>query len=160
MQVEATGLQPFTQYYYQFIVCDSENASPVGRTKTAPAPSDDVSEVSVAVYSCSNYPFGFFNAFGNPARKDSVDYVLHLGDFIYEYAEGAYGWGWSIDRITQPNKEIRTLYDYRKRHASYRADSDSILSFASYAWIPVWDDHGKCPRGISRNALQLAPCEE
>lgn len=141
IKVEATGLQPFTQYYYQFIVCDSENASPVGRTKTAPAPSDDVSEVSVAVYSCSNYPFGFFNAFGNPARKDSVDYVLHLGDFIYEYAEGAYGWGWSIDRITQPNKEIRTLYDYRKRHASYRADSDSILSFASYAWIPVWDDH-------------------
>ncbi|KKY20427.1 putative alkaline phosphatase [Diplodia seriata] len=129
------------KYFYQFVVCDSDNASPVGRTKTAPAPDDDVSELSVAVYSCSNYPFGFFNAFGNSVRKDSVDYVLHLGDFIYEYAEGAYGWGWAIDRVSQPNKEIRTLYDYRKRHASYRADRDATLSFASYAWIPVWDDH-------------------
>ncbi|KAL1634050.1 hypothetical protein SLS58_010844 [Diplodia intermedia] len=141
IKVEATGLKPFTQYFYQFVVCDSDNASPVGRTKTAPAPDDDVSELSVAVYSCSNYPFGFFNAFGNSVRKDSVDYVLHLGDFIYEYAEGAYGWGWAIDRVSQPNKEIRTLYDYRKRHASYRADRDATLSFASYAWIPVWDDH-------------------
>ncbi|KAF9638957.1 Alkaline phosphatase D-related protein [Lasiodiplodia theobromae] len=141
IKVEATGLKPFTQYYYQFTVCDSNNASPVGRTKTAPAPDDDVSELSVAVYSCSNYPFGYFNAFGNSVRKDSVDYVLHLGDFIYEYAEGAYGWGWAIDRISQPNKEIRSLYDYRRRHASYRADFDAILSFASYAWIPVWDDH-------------------
>lgn len=36
--------------------------------------------------------FGYFNAFGNPARKDSVDYVLHLGDYIYEYAgDGDYG---------------------------------------------------------------------
>ncbi|KAL1638335.1 hypothetical protein SLS56_000143 [Neofusicoccum ribis] len=141
VKVEATGLQPFTQYYYQFVVCDSDNSSPVGRTKTTPAPGDHVSNVSIAVYSCSNYPFGFFNAFGNSVRKDSVDYILHLGDFIYEYAEGAYGWGWSIDRISQPNKELRTLYDYRKRLASYRADPDSTLSFGSYPWIPVWDDH-------------------
>lgn len=140
-QVEATGLQPFTQYYYQFTVCNSNNKSPVGRTKTTPNANDKTAAVSVAVYSCSNYNFGFFNAFGNPARKNSVDYVLHLGDFIYEYAEGAYGWGWSIDRITQPNVETRTLYDYRKRHATYRADLDSRESFASFAWIPVWDDH-------------------
>ena len=26
-------------------------------------------------------------------RKDSVDYVLHLGDYIYEYKNGEYGWG-------------------------------------------------------------------
>jgi len=43
--------------------------------------------------------------------------------------------GWSIGRIPQPNDEIRTLYDYRKRHASYRADGDSLLSFGNYAWI-------------------------
>jgi len=28
--------------------------------------------------------FGYFNAYGNPVRKDSVDYVVHLGDYIYE----------------------------------------------------------------------------
>ncbi|KAK4952892.1 hypothetical protein LTR66_013705 [Elasticomyces elasticus] len=141
VKVEATNLDPYTRYYYQFTVCGSDKSSPVGRTKTAPRPDDDVTEVSLAVYSCSNYPFGFFNAFGNTARKDSVDYVLHLGDYIYEYAEGAYGWGWSIDRVHQPNVEIRTLYEYRKRHASYRLDPDAQLSFGTFPWIPVWDDH-------------------
>lgn len=52
--------------------------------------------------------FGFFNAYGNPVRKDSVDYVLHLGDYLYEYKNGDYGWGNSIDRIPQPDHEIYT----------------------------------------------------
>ncbi|MCJ1461329.1 hypothetical protein MMC28_011711 [Mycoblastus sanguinarius] len=65
-------------------------SSCIGRTKTTPAPNDLVTKIGLAVYSCSNFPFGFFNAFGNPARKDSVDYVLHLGDYIYEYKNGDY----------------------------------------------------------------------
>jgi alkaline phosphatase D len=153
--VEATGLQPYTQYYYQFNVCNSNIKSIVGATKTTPKPGDETTEISLAVYSCSNYNFGFFNAFGNPARKRSVDYVIHLGDFIYEYAEGAYGWGWSIGRIPQPNDELRTLYDYRKRHASYHADLDSIASFQSYAWIPVWDDHEVADNSYRRASLNL-----
>lgn len=87
-QVEATDLKAFTQYYYQFTVCNSNKASILGRTKTTPEKNDKVSKVGLAVYSCSNYPFGFFNAYGNPARKDSVDYVIHLGDYIYEYKVG------------------------------------------------------------------------
>ena len=87
MQVEATGLQPFTQYYYQFNVCNSTNKSILGKAKTTPAPNDPTASVSLAIYSCSNFNFGFFNAFGNPARKKSVDFVIHLGDVIYEYAQ-------------------------------------------------------------------------
>ena len=141
VKVEATGLQPFTRYYYQFTVCNSHVKSIVGRTKTTPNPTDDTSNVGIAVYSCSNFPFGFFNAYGNPVRKDSVDYVIHLGDYIYEYANGDYGWGQSIDRIPLPDREIYTLYDYRKRHATYRTDQDLILSHANFPWIAVWDDH-------------------
>lgn len=55
MKVEATGLSPFTTYYYQFSVCNSKNKSPVGRTKTTPDADDDVTEIGIAVYSCSNY---------------------------------------------------------------------------------------------------------
>ena len=55
LQVEATGLKPFTTYNYQFKICGTETASPVGRTKTAPTADDDVSEISLAVFSCSNY---------------------------------------------------------------------------------------------------------
>lgn len=86
--------------------------------------------------------FGYFNAYGNPARKDSVDYVVHLGDYIYEYAgNGDYGDGRPIGRNTNPPRIIYTLYDYRARHANYRTDQDLLLSTSQYAWIPVWDDH-------------------
>ena len=30
---------------------------------------------------CSNYPFGFFNAYGNVARRDDVDYAMHVGEW-------------------------------------------------------------------------------
>lgn len=142
VKVEAQHLEPFTTYYYQFEVCNSNKKSAVGRTKTVPTKNDSrVKKISLAVFSCSNFPFGFFNAFGNPARKDSVDYVVHLGDFIYEYANGAYGNGTSIGRVPQPDKTIFTLYDYRRRHATYRTDLDTVLSAQQFAWIPVWDDH-------------------
>ena len=141
VKVEAQNLSPFTQYYYQFNVCGCDKASILGRTKTSPAPEDDVDNVRLAIYSCSNYPFGYFNAFGNPAIKDSVDYVIHLGDVLYEYAEGDYGWGYSIDRIPLPDRTIYTLYDYRKRHATYRSDAGFLASTQSFPWLPVWDDH-------------------
>lgn len=95
------------------------------------------------VLTCETAAFGFFNAYGNTVRKDSVDYVVHLGDYIYEYAEGYYGWGYSLGRVSLPNKEIYSLYDYRKRHATYRTDLDLVASHQNFAWIPVWDDHGE-----------------
>lgn len=76
IQVEAKNLHPFTQYYYQFQVCKTKHKSPLGRFKTSPGPDDDVSKVSLAVYSCADYANGYFNAYGNPARKDSVDFVV------------------------------------------------------------------------------------
>ncbi|KAI4130471.1 MAG: hypothetical protein LQ347_003357 [Umbilicaria vellea] len=109
LKVEAQKLAPYTQYYYQFNVCGSNKTSPLGRTKTTPAPNDLVTKIGLAVYSCSNFPFGFFNAYGNPVRKDSVDYVLHLGDYIYEYKNGDYGWGQSINRIPLPGRLQRPL---------------------------------------------------
>ncbi|KAI9845499.1 MAG: hypothetical protein M1837_004838 [Sclerophora amabilis] len=138
VKVEASKLKPFTTYYYQFNVCNSDRKSPLGRTKTSPAKDDKVnSAVKLAVYSS----FGFFNAFGNTVRKDSVDYVVHLGDYIYEYKNGEYGWGNSLDRIPLPDREIYTLYDYRKRLATYRTDLDLLASHQQFPWITVWDDH-------------------
>ena len=127
----------------------------MGRTKTTPSADSRVNEnIRLAVYSCSNYrklqdesnikerkqtdkqpAEGYFNAYGNVVRKDSVDYVLHLGDYIYEYK------GDSKIRNPEPDREIYSLYDYRKRIATYRADEDLAASHARFAWIPVWDDH-------------------
>lgn len=83
IKVEAKGLRPFTEYWYQFRVCDSEVTSPIGRTKTAPRANDDVTSLGLAVYSCSNFPNGFFNAYGNSARKDNVDFVIHVSVYSH-----------------------------------------------------------------------------
>lgn len=133
VKIEAKNLTAWTRYYYQFNICNSNKTSPLGRTKTTPAENDYVSKVGLAIYSCSNYPFGFFNAYGNPVRKDSVDFVVHLGDYIYEYAgDGDYGYGYSIDRVPKPEKIIYTLLDYRERFATYRTDQDLLLSHQNY----------------------------
>lgn len=136
VKVEATGLAPFTTYYYQFAICGTSNASPVGRTKTAPSEDDAVTPFGIAVFSCSNFPNGYFTAYGNAARKDDVDYMVHLGDYIYEYEDGVLG---RDPRAVNPQKEIASLYDYRTRIAQYRTDPDLSLAHSQFPWIPVWD---------------------
>ncbi|KAG8625018.1 hypothetical protein KVT40_006769 [Elsinoe batatas] len=127
IKVEAKRQSPFTRYYYQFAACDGQTRSPVGRTKT-------FGECEVGAY-------GFFDAYGNVARKDSVDHVLHLGDYIYEYGPGAPRNGWDIARVHVPDRDLITLYDYRRRISQYREDFDLLASHQNFPWIPVWDDH-------------------
>ncbi len=82
---------------------------------------------------------GWFNAYGNAARKDNVDYFVHLGDYMYENGIGVVG---KDPRATQPSDELFTLFDYRTRLGEYRTDLDLLLAHQNFAWIPVWDDHG------------------
>lgn len=58
---------------------------------------------------------GHFNAYGNAARKDKHDYVIHLGDYIYEHARPG-------GRVMKPPRILWTLGDYRTRHGQVRAD--------------------------------------
>ena len=46
--------------------------------------------------------------FGNTVRKDSVDFIVFLGDYIYEYKNGQYGWGDALGRVPQPDRLIFT----------------------------------------------------
>lgn len=75
-----------------------------------------------------------------------MDYVIHLGDYIYEYANKEYGDGTSLGRIPQPDRQLFTLYDYRRRHATYKTDPDLAASHQRFPWMAVWDDHGKIPQ--------------
>ncbi|KAI0842132.1 PhoD-like phosphatase-domain-containing protein, partial [Hypoxylon sp. FL0890] len=153
VKVEATGLQPFTIYNYQFTICGSNVTSPLGRTKTAPPADADVSELRFAVFSCSNYPNGYFNAYGNAARKDEQDYFVHLGDYIYEgNAKG--------ERAHEPPKYLFSLYDYRTRHGQYRSDPDLQLASQNFAWITTWDDHEVSDNGYRDGASGLNNTEQ
>lgn len=157
-KVEAIGLEPWQKYYYQCVVdifrtdtrftncASSNNTSPIGAFKTMPNQHDEeFDSVSFAVYSCSNYPWGYFNAYARPSVEDSVDYVVHTGDYIYE-AQGdgtgnSYGNGTALDRVPLPNKEIFTLDDYRLRYKTYRSDLDLQELHRTHAWQLIWDDH-------------------
>ena len=77
------------------------------------------------------------------ALNKDIDLVLHLGDYLYEYAWDGYASERAIqmDRVVDPNHEILSLDDYRRRHATYRKDLDLKLLHASKPMIVVWDDH-------------------
>ncbi|CAO1612807.1 unnamed protein product [Sympodiomycopsis kandeliae] len=148
LKVEAINLMPKTTYYYRFVSChDHTQKSPMGKLKTTPEPNDeDVGKVTFAVFSCSNYPWGFFNAYAAAARSEDVDYVVHLGDYIYEYrgdgmGDNGHGDGRPYDRVPLPNKEIVTLSDYRTRHAQYKTDRGSQAMLSNKTLFAVWDDH-------------------
>jgi alkaline phosphatase D len=139
VKVDATGLAANRAYYYRFR-CQGVD-SPVGRTKTLPTGS--VSRARFAVFSCSNYPAGYFNVYGDAARFDDIDVGLHLGDYIYEYAAGGYASqnAATLNRVSQPATEIITLTDYRRRYQQYRTDPDLQAVHARIPFIAVWDDH-------------------
>jgi alkaline phosphatase D len=134
VKVDITDLTAGTQYFYRFNALNS--SSPIGTTKTAP----ESGKVSFAVVSCSNYEWGYFNAYQAIAELDDLDAVLHLGDYIYEYGPGSYG-DTSLNRINIPAKEIITLSDYRTRYAQYRLDEDLKAAHGKVAFINIWDDH-------------------
>lgn len=134
IKVDVTGLDAATTYYYQF---DYDGQySLIGRTKTAP--SGMVDQLRFAVVSCSKYDVGFFNAYESIAWRNDIDAVLHLGDYIYEYAAGNTISGRDV---LEPANEIITLEDYRIRHAHYKLDEQLRLLHQQYAWICTWDDH-------------------
>jgi alkaline phosphatase D len=139
-RAEVTGLDPDRRYFYRFVAPDGTR-SPVGRTKTLPAAG--TRPFRIAVFSCSNLPFGWFNAYGHAAARDDIDLVVHLGDYIYEYQRGAYP---SLQqampgRIIEPANEIVALADYRARYASYRRDADLATLHQMFPSVTIWDDH-------------------
>jgi phosphodiesterase/alkaline phosphatase D-like protein len=88
--------------------------------------------------------------------KDSVDYVVHLGDYIYEYKNGYYGWGDALGRVPLPNKEIYSLYDYRKRLATYRTDLDLL---ASHQQVREFQEPNACETYIDFVHVHLVPLD-
>ena len=56
--------------------------SPVGRTRTLPAPDASPDRLRFAFASCQHYEQGLFTAYDHMA-KDDLDLVVHLGDYIY-----------------------------------------------------------------------------
>lgn len=141
VKVDVTGLSPDNEYFYRFVSANS--VSPIGLTKTLPA--ENVDKVTFGIFSCSNYPAGFFTPYMEASKDDAIDYVLHLGDYIYEYDGQGYATEHAkeIGRTFAPDNdtELYTLTDYRKRYALYRTDEGLLALHQKKPFIVVWDDH-------------------
>jgi alkaline phosphatase D len=139
-KITVDGLQPGTAYYYRFVAPDG-SYSPVGRTKTLPQ--GNTAKYGIAIFSCSNMPFGYFNAYGHAAARADIDLWVHLGDYLYEYKQGGYGpKGGAVDnRWPEPASEMIQLADYRLRYASYRSDPDLQELHRVKPMIIQMDDH-------------------
>jgi alkaline phosphatase D len=132
VHVEVKGLEPDRWYFYQFK--SGRETSPVGRTKTAPKWNTMPEKLRFAFASCQHYEYGYFTGYEHMSEED-LDLVVHLGDYIYEYA--------GRDNLVRKHHgpEIVTLDHYRERYAQYRLDPLLQQSHQKFPWLVTWDDH-------------------
>ena len=132
VHVEVSGLQGNRQYWYRFASGDARTSP--ARARTAPGLQARPPRLRFALASCQHYEQGYFNAYLHLAA-DHPDFVLHVGDYIYESS-------WGRDHVRKHNiGEPMTLEDYRNRYAQYRTDPDLQLAHATCPWLMTWDDH-------------------
>lgn len=143
VKVDVQRLSAGQTYYYRFHTSDSQSS--VGTTLTLPEGSVD--SVRLAVVSCANYPAGYFNVYREISKRDDLDAVVHLGDYIYEYSSAADSYA-AADAATlsrtfpaDNDLELIRLEDYRRRYGIYRADGDLQALHSKVPFIVVWDDH-------------------
>ncbi|MGZ8341298.1 MAG: alkaline phosphatase D family protein [Telluria sp.] len=134
VHADVTGLAPGRWYWYRFMLGDA--VSPVGRTRTAPAPDAMPAMLKLAVASCQHWEFGSYAAHRHITNA-APDLVAFLGDYIYE---------WGPYQLKHPARARRvdesfTLADYRARYAQYKSDPDLQASHRAAPWIVTWDDH-------------------
>jgi alkaline phosphatase D len=132
VHVDVEGLRPGRPYWYRFTA--SGEASPIGRTRTAPAPTDRLSALRFAFASCAQYEQGFYAAYRHMADEE-LDAVLFVGDYIYEAS-----WGRNLVR-RHTGGRCTLLHEYRERYAQYKSDPDLQAAHAAHPWILTWDDH-------------------
>jgi alkaline phosphatase D len=130
--VEVRGLDPARWYWYRFRAGRAE--SPTGRTRTAPAPNTALSHLRFAAAA-----YGHWAAYRRMVEEE-IDFVLHLGDYIYEAPSS------NRAAVKQQVREVpfgipRTLSDYRRMHALYKSDPAIQAAHAAFPWIAIWDDH-------------------
>jgi len=158
VKIDVGGLAPGRTYFYRFAALGRQSLT--GRTRTLPVGGLD--RLRLAVASCSNYPAGYFTAYRDIAAHGDLDAVIHLGDYIYEYAADGYASQRAAEfgRLSLPRHELVMLDDYRLRHAQYKADPDSIAMHAAHPLIAIWDDHEVANDAWRRGAQNHQPDSE
>ncbi|MET0135364.1 MAG: alkaline phosphatase D family protein [Kibdelosporangium sp.] len=133
VHVELVGLKPAREYWYRFRV--GSEASPIGRTITAPAADESPRRLRFAFASCQDFATGYFTPYPHMIDED-VSFVIFLGDYIYENGPTK-----ASTRLHEGVGEPYSVGEYRNRHAQYRTDPDLRKAHSTVPWIVTLDDH-------------------
>jgi len=177
VKVIAYDLEPDTRYYYRFIA-ENSVSDITGRTRTAPDFDSD-RKIRFAIASCQSFEGGYYNAFRELINRDKtapdnekIDFVLHLGDFIYEtlgYGNVRKldpfpsGGGTLGDNVEWARSFAVTLDDYRYLYKMYLQDPDLKEARARWPFIVTWDDHEFTDdswQGVSTYSVPDIPAQE
>jgi alkaline phosphatase D len=140
-------LQSNSIYFYRFVY--NGVTSRTGRGRTLPATNASLDKVKFAVVNCQDYTNGYYPSYGYIANDPSIDFVVHVGDFIYEtvggtsFQPGPYT-DRNIDLPLDPTGTIKTaqgIADYRKLYQTYQGDPFLRAARENFTWIIIWDDH-------------------
>jgi alkaline phosphatase D len=147
VKLDLDGRLPITAqagtYFYRFIY--DGTLSRTGRCRTLPAAGASLSNVKLGLLTCQDFTNGYYGALAHVAKDDSLDYVLHLGDFIYETAGDP-----SFQSLPFADRTLLlpsgglvalSLADYRHLYRTYRADPFLQAAMEAHTFICVPDDH-------------------
>ncbi|MEU8356924.1 alkaline phosphatase D family protein [Nonomuraea sp. NPDC048882] len=138
VHVDAKGLRPGRDYFYRFRT--GSELSPVGRTRTAPAPDSSPESLRLAFASCASWQDGYYTAYRHLA-EENPDVVLHLGDYIYEFGIVPMGGNRNTPVPEQFRVQCDTLDRFRVQYGLYKSDPDLQAAHHRAPWIVTWDDH-------------------
>lgn len=151
IRMRVTGLEPYATYFYRFTARGVRSIT--GRTKTAPEDDQDVA-VRFAFAACQDYVGRYYHSWKALAEEDPVDFVLFLGDYIYETNGDPLFQQTSPERLIEipdgivinadtdpPVKAASSLRDYRGIYKQIRSDKDLQRIHALYPFVCIWDDH-------------------
>jgi alkaline phosphatase D len=133
-QADVDGLLPAHHYFYRFITAYGRT-SQTGKAQTLP--DDSVKHFKVAVVSCAGVWSGYFNAYRRMGERADIDFIVHLGDYVYDDVD-------PDEQVRMPSFELKspaTLTDWRERHKYYLLDPDLRFARQNKTWITEWDNH-------------------
>jgi len=148
-----TGLSSGTTFHYRFNLPGGITTQ-VGRTKTAPDPTADV-PVKFAMAACQDAIGRYYHSWrAFLDEKVDVDFIMYLGDYIYESVNDARFQSQTPDRAiklpngidTSPAQDksriaANTVADYRTLYKEYRKDELLREVHRLFPFVLTWDDH-------------------
>lgn len=147
IKIDLDGQLPATAtggpYFYRFIY--DRTVSRTGRCRTLSSSGTALKRLKLGLLTCQDYTNGYYGALAHVARDDTLDFVLHLGDFIYESAGDPrfQSLPFADRSVVLPSGGTVALglLDYRAIYRRYRSDANLQAAMERHTFICVPDDH-------------------